>query len=151
MKIEKEYRQELSPEKRAFIWGLFQGGQSGRSIATKLSLPKSTISNTIALVRENLAAGAQNPFKSRPRSGRPNLLATRACRALIRHACHHRFDTLQALATPSKSGQQISRYTVRKTLKAVGRFRRKARKKPFISKVNKKKRLEFCKANKNIL
>src|SRR6266566_2133480 len=102
-KLEKKNRTHLTEAQRAYVVGLHDGGLSIRSIAKKTGLSKSTVHDTINRVRKNLAADVLEPFKSRPRSGRPPLLE-RAARKLVRHATAHRFDSLQMRATPSKSG-----------------------------------------------
>lgn len=54
--------------------------------------------------------------------------------------------TLKALATPSKSGKQLSHHTVAKVLKRHGKAKRRSRKKPYLSPLHKKKRREHCRA-----
>ncbi len=54
--------------------------------------------------------------------------------------------TLKALASPSKSGQQLNHYTVSKVLKRHGKAKRRPRKKPYLSPLHKKKRREHCRA-----
>jgi hypothetical protein len=53
-----------------------------------------------------------------------------------------------ALATPSKSGKDLCRTTFCKTLKKYGKAKRKHRKKPWLRKKNKGKRLTFFKSEK---
>jgi hypothetical protein len=69
-------------------------------------------------------------------------------RALIRHADKNPKDSLFTLATLSKSGVKISRNLVRKILKKYSKAKRKPRKKPYVSSINKKKRSTFCQAQK---
>ena len=145
--IRKTFRKELSELKRAYIWGLHKAGKSIRDIAADAQVPKSTVSDTLALIRQNQADRVDNIFKSKPRSGAPSTISERGKRHLIRHAIANRKDTLEVLSTSAKTGYTVSRHLIRKTLRFHGYNRRKARKKPFISSTNKKKRLDFIKAN----
>jgi transposase len=146
--LSKSSRTELTESRRAFIWGLHIAGLTIRSISEQAGCPKSTVGRTILQVTENLANKADNPFRSKPRLGRPPKLDERAVRHLVRCATAERTDTLAALATPSKSGLQINRSTVRAILKANGKARRRARKKPYINPSNRMKRLVFKRRNK---
>ena len=91
----------------------------------------------------------QNRFSNAPRPGRPPKLTLKAERRLLRAASQDTRATLKALATPSKSGRQLSRTTVRKVLKKNGKVRRRARRKPFLSKVHKRRRILFGKTEKD--
>ena len=57
-------------------------------------------------------------------------------------------DNLKALGTPPKSGQTLSRATIRKYLKAEGYFRFKARKKLFLSRKHEQARLRWAKEHR---
>ena len=57
-------------------------------------------------------------------------------------------DNLNALSTPSKSGNTVCRTTIRRYLKALGYFRFKARRKPFLSNKHKVARLKWAKEHK---
>lgn len=63
----------------------------------------------------------------------------------MRHVERFPHDNLKALGTPSKSGQSLSKPTVRKYLKGEGFFRFKARKKPYLTPKHKKDRLRWGK------
>ena len=139
---------ELSDSERAVIYGFYLGGNSYGAVAQATGLPRSTISTIIQRVRANLENNEEHPFSSRKRSGRPALLSLRSARHLKQHADKHPRDSLEVLGTPSKSGQQICRHTVRKTL-LFGINRRRARTKPYISPKNRKKRRAFWRRNKH--
>jgi len=141
-------RRELSESQRAQIWALHCSGKSGGAISRQLDLHRTTITRTIARVTENLANGYENPYISKPKSGRPPLLDVRAVRHLLHCTTSVRFDTYTALSTPGKCSLQINRSTVRRILKTNGKARQKARKKPWISPANRLKRLIFKKRNK---
>jgi len=73
------------------------------------------------------------PLNQSPGLGVRKKTSTRDDRALLRAANADTKATLYALATPSKSGYQLGRNTVRKILKTAGKAKRKPRKKPFLS------------------
>ena len=77
-------------------------------------------------------------------AGRPPKLDARARRALIRHVERNPHDKLASLGTPSRSGQKLSRKTVRSYLKTAGYLRFKARRKPFLTKKHKAARLRWA-------
>ena len=136
-------RCELSQTKRAAIWALYKAGKTYSEIKRLENVPKSTIGDTILRCKEIEASGRPVTFESRPRPGAPVKLTARAARRLVRAAVKERREPLEALRTPSKSGVHLSRKTVRVTLKLHGKARRKARRKPWVSPKNKKKRRTF--------
>jgi transposase len=141
-------RSELSETQRAIIWTLREQGKSYSEISALKNVPKSTVADTINLVRQNIAAGTTNHFASRTRIGRPPKLSGRDTRALCRASVKDRHASLRVLATPSKSSHQLHRQTVRHGLKTGGISRRKARKKPALTEAHKKRRREFYRVNK---
>jgi transposase len=146
--IIKVYNYELLPVDRAFIWGLFTAGKSLRSISRETQVPYTTVHRTIDNIWKTRISGLDLYFISKPRSGRPKKLTDRANRRLYRHVRQHRKSHLLSLTTPSKSGCQIGLTLLSHTLHIGGYHRRRARKKPYISPINRKKRLAFIKANK---
>ena len=58
--------------------------------------------------------------------------------------------TLKALRLPSKSGKKLNYYTIAQVLKRNGKAKRRLRKKPFLTKEHKKRRVAYCKAKKAI-
>jgi len=141
-------RKELSDVQRAFIYGLYIAGLSKKSISAQTGTPPITVTRTIQLIERNIRNGAENPYKSAPRAGRPHKLNDRAKRQLVCKVTAERKATLTELTTPSKSGKSLNRKTVRAILKAANKARRHARKKLWISDVNKRKRLIFQRRNK---
>ena len=141
-------RKELSDVQRAFIYGLYIAGLSKKSISAQTGTLPTTVTRTIQLIERNIRNGAENPYKSAPRAGRLYKLDDRAKRQLVRKVTAERKATLTELATPSKSGKSLNRKTVRAILKAANKARRRARRKPWISDVNKRKRLIFRWRNK---
>lgn len=146
--ISKTFKKELNETERSSIWGMHVAGWSGRRIARHKNLPNSTVADTIRRIEQNIHNGLENVFQSQPRSGRPKKLCSRDVRHLIRCAIQDRKATLQTLSTPSKSGHAISRFQVRAVLKAHGKARRRARKKPYLRKQHRQRRLAFARRNK---
>ena len=141
-------RKELSDVQRAFIYGLYIAGLSKKSISAQTGTPPTTVTRTIQLIERNIRNGAENPYKSAPRAGRPHKLDDRAKRQLVCKVTAERKATLTELVTPSKSGKSLNCKTVQAILKAANKARHRARRKPWISDVNKRKRLIFRRRNK---
>lgn len=84
---------------------------------------------------------------SAPRQGCPRVTDERTDRCIVRAVVDNRFASAAAVAAEASQacGFQVSVATVRNRLKAVGLNGRSARKKPYISKLHKKKRLAYAK------
>ena len=139
-------RRETTKEKRADVWAWYKVGKTYSEIRRLTELTKSTVAKIIQ--RKKKRTG-QDRFSNAPRPGRPPKLTPKAKRRLLRAASQDTRVTLAALSTPSKSGIKLSRTTVRKVLKKHGKARRRARRKPYLSKVHKRRRVIFGKAEKH--
>ena len=137
----KGSRREYSSETISAIFELKKAGQSHNEIAHHFKIPKSSVTTII----HRKARQSEHPVQPNKRPGRPSKLDARAQRAIIRHVEKFPHDNLHALSTPSKSGYNISRTTIRKYLKVSGYFRYKARRKPFLSSKHKAARLKWAK------
>ena len=73
----------------------------------------------------------------------------KAERRLLQAASQDTRATLKVLATPSKLGRQLSKTTVRKVLKKNDKAQRYIYRKPFLSKVYKRRRILFGKTEKD--
>ena len=122
-------RRKLSFELHAAIFALRERGQTYSEIAGQLKLARSTV--TTIIHRINRQRNAPPAFKKR--MGRPPKLNDREKRAFVRHIEKNPHDNSAALATPSKSGHQLSRCTVRKYMRSAGFLRFKARRKPYLT------------------
>src|SRR5204862_8136761 len=111
-------------------------GKTYSEIGRLTDLTKPTVAS---MVQREKKKTDQNRFSNASRSSRPPKLTSKAERRLLRAASQDTRATLKALATPSKSGRQLPRTTVRKVLKKNGKARRRARRKPFLSKVHKRR------------
>ena len=82
--------------------------------------------------------------KKTKRTGWPRKLGPRAERRLIRHMCQEPVSTLTDLATPSKSGHQLCRNTVRQYLAKNEYYAFRPRRKPHLTPRHKEERLKFA-------
>lgn len=80
------------------------------------------------------------------RSGRPSKLTSRARRSIVRNALNNPLSSAKKIAIDIASETRITvtPQTIRNVLHDVGLKGRRPRKKPFISEVNRKKRLDFA-------
>lgn len=101
---------------------MHEEGELHVQIGDHLKLAKSIVISIIYCYNRQ----PKHPFQLITRAGRPPKLDKRAARLLIRHVEQNFHNNLKALDTPSKSGQILSRVTVRKYLKANRYFRFKA-------------------------
>jgi predicted transcriptional regulator len=138
-------RRETTIEKRAEVWAWYKVGKTYSEIGRLTELTKWTVAKIIK--REKKRTG-QDRFSNAPRPGRPPKLTPKVKRRFLRAASKDTRATLTALSTPSKSGKQLSKTTVRKVLKQHGKARRRARRKPYLSKVHKRRRVRFGKTEK---
>lgn len=127
-------RREHSTEKVAVILVLHNLGKSLVQISDHVKVPRATVGHIINTSSYSYKKDPQlrpNKWAGRP----PKLDAPR--RALIRHVERNPHDKLASLGTPSRSGQKLSRKSVRSYLKTAGYLRFKARRKPFLTKKHK--------------
>jgi len=138
-------RRELTDFERGEIVGLSKGGFSQRNIAEILGFPKSTVGEVIKKYNE------QGLTTVPPRSGRPKILTERDNRHLIKIAQENRSKTLEELTENFNTSIAISvsSRTVQRTLHKEGYSGHAAKKKPFVSEKNRKKRYGWCRMQKN--
>lgn len=133
---------DLSENKRSWIWGLHKRGMTPTEIWKETGIPRTTISSFIS---RHTKSGSTS-FASKPGRGTKPKLNERAERQLVRIALTEPKMTLEALGSPSKSGQKLGRHAVSKYLKKHGKAKRRPRKKPYLSPLHKKKRLAHSRA-----
>ena len=134
----KGSRREYLSETISVILELNKSGQSHREIAHHLEILKSSVTTIL----HRRARQSDDPPKPSKQPGRRPKLDSRAQQTIIRHVEKFPHDNLYALSTLSKSGHTINQTTIQQYLKAVGFFRFKARKKPFLSVKHKAARLK---------
>lgn len=122
-----------------------EAGISTKKIARKLDIHRNTVSYTMK--RYN---GSSNSLRDRPKSGRPRKSTLSDDRRLLILSKKSRFTSSSALRDQWKigGGPSVHSSTVRRRLIAKGMFGRRPRRKPFISKQNRRKRVEFAKAHR---
>ncbi|GFV73841.1 hypothetical protein TNCV_926811, partial [Trichonephila clavipes] len=84
--------------------------------------------------------------ENKPRPGGPSKLTSRAKRSIVRSATNKPMVSSQNIANEllSSCNVSVSAQTVRNVLHSAGLKARTPRKIPFISEVNRKRRLEFA-------
>jgi transposase len=136
----KTSRREHSAIKIKMIYKLTDLGYSLSEVARETDVPKSTVHR---ILQQRIAN--ENRIGSPPkRRGRPCKLDRRAERMLLRHVAQNPFETMAALCSPSKSGHQLSKKTVRKYLAKNEVYTFKPRRKPFLSEKHKRDRLKWA-------
>lgn len=121
------------------IWN-FEKGKSVREICEMLKVKRSTVYNILKRYKQ------ENRIDLNHSPGRPKRFSTHEERAIVRKV---KADPL--LSAPKivsevmqEWNKKVGSETVRRVLRKAGLNGRVARKKPFVSKVNKKKRLQFA-------
>lgn len=134
-------RKRLLPTKRAQIIALTNANFSTRKIANELGLVPSTVARILQRFD-----GSEKSLHDRPRSGRPRKSTAADDRYLLLLSKKNRFLPATELQWRWKQsgGPSVHASTVRRRLIEHGFYGRIVKKKPFISKVNHKKRLKFA-------
>ena len=122
-------RRETTVVQRSAVWTWYMAGKRISEIGSLENLPRTTVASIIERTKKRTGI---DRFTSAPRSGAPIKVTLKAERRLMRAAFNDTRAPLVALATPSKSGQQLHRNTVRKILKRNGKARRKPCRKPYL-------------------
>jgi transposase len=139
-RLNKSSRKELSESTVNTIWQFHLYGVSGAAIGRHLSVPKSTVHYNIRRLRKQ----PQHVYTKALRTGRPPKLDERAKRHLVRWAALNPFATLETIATPSKTHCRIHTSTARRYLQKNEYYAFRPRRKPYLSKIHKEKRLRFA-------
>lgn len=124
-----------TPKKNRFI-GAVQGGQSVNKAAALFGIPRSTAYYNLKKFNTIGSASQQ------PRSGRPSKLTDRAKRLLVRSARKSRRAPFRELVNTLQLNISVS--TARNVLAEHGYHRRVAKKVPYLSKDQKKKRVYWA-------
>jgi transposase len=138
-------RKELTDFERGEIVGLHKAKIPQRKIAEILNHPKSTVGDVIKKYNE------QGLTSTIPRSGRPKILTDRDKRQLVKIIKANRNLTLVEITEKFNEtlNFSISSRTVQRVLHEEGYSGHAAKKKPFISEQNRKKRFGWCNMKKN--
>ena len=140
-------RKETTEAERQIIINLRESQKSIRQIGEIVKRPYSTVKKIIDKYKNT------KKLTNEPRSGRPPVLSKAQKRFIVREI--KKDPKLPATkltkAFNIRFGYNICVNTVRNVLHKVGLHGRVARKKQFISKVNKQKRLDYAKSHKDKL
>lgn len=137
-------REETSEAERKFIVKLRKQGNTFSKIAIAVNRPVSTIKKIYKKFNDT------GNVKNLPRSGRPTKLSEATKRSIVRtvkkNPCLSAVKIAETLSI--NNNETVSASSVRRALYSGGLHGRVPRKKPFISKVNKKRRLDFANNHK---
>ncbi|GFY05746.1 paired domain-containing protein [Trichonephila clavipes] len=136
---------EISLDTRKHITELHKKGKSFQEIGKILKLSFTTVSY---IVKKYLETGS---VEIKPRPGGPSKLTSRAKQMIVRSATNKQMASAQNIANELLPSYNVflSAQTVRNVLHSAGLKARTPRKKPYISEVNRKRRLEFAMKYKN--
>lgn len=131
---------ELSAEKRLRIKLLAEQGMSQAKIAREVKCSRCAVQYSLNRFKET------GTHQNRTRTGRKKITTEREDRLLIRHSLLDRKKTSSELAVilSEAKGKHVSACTVRRRLAKAGLKGCKARKKPWLSHINKKIRVEWA-------
>lgn len=131
---------EISVSERKIIIKLWKEGKSFRKIGQTIGRTYSSIQRVINNFKET------GILTSKPRSGRPKILSVREERSIINMAkVNPRITSSKIIGNVKQMFKKsICAETARKILRKAGYHGRVARRKPYISLVNRRKRIEFA-------
>jgi len=131
---------ELSTNEKQWIVNLHQEGLSTRNIAGKTGILPSTIGYAIRRWK------SRGTVVNQPRNGRPKVTNPRIDRKIIKKVLNNRRISAPKIVAEiaEECGVTISSKTVQRKIHEHGFQSRIARKKPFISKTNKMKRVSWA-------
>lgn len=141
--LAKASRTEYSRDMRQLVIGMYLDNRKKKAIARELNMPPSTVRYIIKKYEQHGMVG------NLPRMGRPVLATDRLRRLVVRQVLADRRLSADTVADQLREFHAliVSPSTVRNILHDAKLNGRAARKKPRISKTNKKKRLEYAKTH----
>ncbi|CAI9620759.1 unnamed protein product, partial [Staurois parvus] len=137
--------QELSDSKRGTVIGCHLCNKSIRDISWLLNIPRSTVSGNITMWKQ-LGTTATQPPSSRPRK------MTEQGQHMLKHTVRRSHQLSAESITKdlqTSCGLQISPTTMCRELHGMGFHGRAAASKPYITKCNAKRRIQWCKAHRH--
>jgi transposase/arsenate reductase-like glutaredoxin family protein len=133
----------IPDKKRLEIITLNQAGNSQRQIANQLKVSQNAVH---ALLKKFKATGNH---LDRFRCGRPSKITIREIRNLIRLSMNDPFLTARDLHSQWLTSTHVSLTTIRRILTKYGLYARIAARKPLLTMMHKRKRLQWCKDYKS--
>ena len=134
-------KKHVTEERKAFIFELYKLDLKPKRIAHLTSLNVKTV---YGILSRGISRDTTNRAKG---SGRKTEMTPRMIRALVREVNYNRRATLAELA--AFLPKAVSVCTVRRALHKMGYRNRVAQKKPFLSIIHRKRRLDFAKKYKS--
>lgn len=133
-------RKEISTDVRKLVIKFLNEGKSMAKVGEILNLSKSTVQTILNNYKKNKS------FESLPRTGRPLKLDERIRRKILREVTENPKKSSIEIKNDIKRyyGIEVHADTVRRCLKKSGLQSCIARKKPYISHINKKKRFDYA-------
>ena len=133
---------EWTPKRRSRAFGLFQSERHSLSEITKITnIPKGTLGNL----------KKRNTPLSKARSGRPPELSDRhKCQIVFHITRNHQSRRLSVFSIIRDLQLQVHPNTVKHTLKDPGYNHRITRRRPFLKKLDRKRRLQFVKRHAHL-
>ena len=131
----------VAEEIRSLIVRLWKEGKSQRNIGEIVKKPRSTVQSIIKKYQTT------KKIADKPRTGRPNEIQVLHRRAILRRVIQNPKISAPKLAGMLQNGYnlKVDSETIRITSRRAGYNGRVPLKKPYISKINKAKRLHFAK------
>lgn len=135
----------IAHEKRAQIIAFSKAGWATRKIAEELGCSQS------AVVKTKQRFEQTQSVNDRPRTGRPSKITIRDLRSIVYSVKKNRRLTSREIKADVRSylKKDVGASTIRRLLFKYGLKGRVARKKPYISSINRKKRLKFAREHRN--
>lgn len=133
-------RSELTLEVKNLVLDLYQRGEKISNIARILEIPRSTVDSVVIKFRD------RGNVENIKRPGRPPLICDREYRKLERIVKRERRAPLNEITARfnENRGNRVSSKTVKRKLRQHGYKRGVCRKKVVIKRVNRKKRVSWC-------
>lgn len=138
-------RKETTEEERRIAVRQFKAGKSYKDISELLCRPITTVKSIIYRFTKT------QKYRNVPRKGRPPILTEKEKRLVVRKVKKDAKVSAPKLQVQvaNELGKTVSENTVRNVLYAAGFHGRTARRKPYINKVNRKKRRTYAETNRN--
>jgi len=128
---------EWSPNQRSMALGLIKGRRHSLDEITQITnIPNGTL----------MDIKKRDTVINKPRSGRPKKLSTRTINQIKRHIRRNRSTRRLHLSHLIKIFQlEVCESTLRSALNDIGYYQRVSRRRPFLSKRDRQRRLQFAK------
>lgn len=136
---------QTSPDVRELVLKYYKKGKTLREIGLMIDRSHNTVKHIIDNYKKF------GNLQNRPKSGRPRKLNATQIRSIVRRVKQNPTESAVKISEniSEHSGVNVSSSTIRRALHANGLRGRVPRSKPFISKINQQRRLNFAKKYQN--